>query len=349
LEVVIMIRIALVRAAPTFLVRVAPGVALSAALAVVAFALAQALGWRALSPLVLAVLLGMTARRLLGPGGREAARAGVAFTVRPLLRVAVVLLGAQVTVGRIGALGGAGLAVVAASLAVSLWFTGRLGRALGVEPRLARLIGAGTSICGASAVLAVNSVTGAEEEDVAYAIACVTLCGTLSMLVYPLLAEALALNPHVFGLWAGASIHEVGQAVATAFQNGREAGETGTIAKLWRVALLAPVVVGMGATLARRGGVGSGPASGQRPTPLPWFVAGFLILIAANSVGLVPETARGWAGQAAPFLLAMALGAMGLDADPAKLLARGPRPLLLGVGATLFLASFSLLGIVWLA
>lgn len=343
-----MIRIALFRTVPAFLVRVAPGVALSAGLALVAFALAQALGWRALSPLVLAVLLGMTARRLLGPGGREVARAGVAFTVRPLLRVAVVLLGAQVTVGRIGALGGAGLAVVAASLVASLWFTARLGRALGVEPRLARLIGAGTSICGASAVLAVNSVTGAEDEDVAYAIACVTLCGTLSMLVYPLLAEALALNPHVFGLWAGASIHEVGQAVATAFQDGQEAGETGTIAKLWRVALLAPVVVGMGATLARSV-AGSGPATGPRPAPLPWFVAGFLILIAANSVGLVPETARGWAGQAAPFLLAMALGAMGLDADPAKLWARGPRPLLLGVGATLFLASFSLLGIVWLA
>ncbi|WP_298370383.1 putative sulfate exporter family transporter [Azospirillum sp.] len=342
-----MIRIALFRVVPAFLVRVTPGVALSAGLALAAFALAQASGWRALSPLVLAVLLGMTARRLLGAGGREAARAGVAFTVRPLLRVAVVLLGAQVTVERIGALGGAGLAVVAASLLASLWFTGRLGRALGVEPRLARLIGAGTSICGASAVLAVNSVTGAEEEDVAYAIACVTLCGALSMLVYPLLAEALALNPHVFGLWAGASIHEVGQAVATAFQDGQEAGETGTIAKLWRVALLAPVVVGMGATLARS--VGSGPAAGPRPAPLPWFVAGFLILIAANSVGLVPETARGWAGQAAPFLLAMALGAMGLDADPAKLLARGPRPLLLAVGATLFLASFSLLGIVWLA
>lgn len=344
-----MIRIALFRVVPAFFVRVAPGVALSAGLAVVAFALAQASGWRALSPLVLAVLLGMTARRLLGSGGRQAARAGVVFTVRPLLRVAVVLLGAQVTVGRIGALGGAGLAVVAASLLASLWFAGRLGRALGVEPRLARLIGAGTAICGASAVLAVNNVTGAEEEDVAYAIACVTLCGALSMLVYPLLAEALALNPQAFGLWAGASIHEVGQAVATAFQNGREAGETGTIAKLWRVALLAPVVVGMGATLPRSGGVGSGPATGPRPAPLPWFVAGFLILIAANSLGLVPETARGWAGQAAPFLLTMALGAMGLDADLGKLLARGPRPLLLAVGATLFLASFSLLGIVWLA
>jgi len=252
-----------------------------------------------------------------------------------------VLLGAQVTVAQVGTLGGAGLMVVAASLAASLWFTGRLGRALGVEPRLARLIGAGTSICGASAVLAVNSVTCAEEEDVAYAIACVTLCGTLSMLVYPLLAEALTLTPHAFGLWAGASIHEVGQAVATAFQDGREAGEVGTVAKLWRVMLLAPVVAGLGAVLARRGGV----ATGMAPAPVPWFVAGFLGLIALNSAGLLPETARGWAGQVAPFLLAMALGAMGLDADPARLLAKGPRPLLLGLGATLFLASFSLAGI----
>ncbi len=327
--------------------RLLPGVALSAAVAASASATVAAFGWRAVSPLVLAVLLGMALRGVMarGGGGRESLRPGIAFTVRPLLRVAVVLLGAQVTVEQVGTLGAAGLAVVAASLAASLWFTGRLGRALGVEPRLARLIGAGTSICGASAVLAVNSVTRAEEEDVAYAIACVTLCGTLSMLAYPLLAEALTLNPHVFGLWAGASIHEVGQAVATAFQDGREAGEVGTIAKLWRVMLLAPVVVGLGALMARRGGA----AAGTAPALVPWFVVGFLGLIALNSAGLLPETLRGWAGQAAPFLLAMALAAMGLDADPSKLLARGPRPLLLGLGATLFLACFSLVGILCFA
>lgn len=324
--------------------RLLPGVALSALLAAVASLTVAGFGWRTVSPLVLAVLFGMALRGVTG--GRDALRPGIAFTVRPLLRAAVVLLGAQVTVGQVGTLGAAGLAVVAASLAASLWFTGRLGRALGVEPRLARLIGAGTSICGASAVLAVNSVTRAEEEDVAYAIACVTLCGTLSMLVYPLLAEALALNPHVFGLWAGASIHEVGQAVATAFQDGREAGEIGTIAKLWRVMLLAPVVLALGVALVRRGGAA---AAGSAPVPVPWFIAGFLGLIALNSAGLLPEAGRSVAGQVAPFLLAMALGAMGLDADPSKLLAKGPRPLLLGLGATLFLASFSLAGILCFA
>lgn len=328
--------------------RLLPGVALSALLASAASLTVVGLGWRTVSPLVLAVLFGMALRGVTG--GRESLRPGIAFTVRPLLRMAVVLLGAQVTLEQVGTLGAAGLAVVAVSLAASLWFTGRLGHALGVEPRLARLIGAGTSICGASAVLAVNSVTRAEEEDVAYAIACVTLCGTLSMLVYPLLAEALALNPHVFGLWAGASIHEVGQAVATAFQDGREAGEIGTIAKLWRVMLLAPVVLTLGMVLVCRGGAAAGSApAGSSSVPVPWFVAGFLGLIALNSAGLLPEAARSVAGQVAPFLLAMALGAMGLDADPSKLLAKGPRPLLLGLGATLFLASFSLAGILCFA
>lgn len=339
-----MIRIVLLRAVPVAALRAIPGVALSAALAAGAFALVHLLGLRAVSPLVLAVLLGMVARGVLGRGGRAVTRPGVAFTVRPLLRVAVMLLGAQVTVDRIAALGGGGLAVVAAALAACLGFSAWLGRALRVEPGLARLIGAGTAICGASAVLAVTSATRADEEDVAYAIACVTLCGTLSMLLYPLLAEGLALAPRAYGLWAGASIHEVGQAVATAFQNGREAGEVGTIAKLWRVALLAPVVIGMGLVEARRGGNVPGP----RPALLPWFVTGFLILIAANSAGLLPDAARQAAGWVAPFLLAMALGAMGLDADPAKLCARGPRPLLLGLGATLFLASVSLIGILWL-
>ncbi|RAI25738.1 YeiH family protein, partial [Rhodoplanes serenus] len=90
---------------------------------------------------------------------------------------------------------------------------------LGVERKLAELIAAGTSICGASAVIATNTVTNAHDEDVAYAVACVTIFGSIAMFAYPFLAPLLGLGPHAFGLWTGASVHEIAQVVAAAYQN----------------------------------------------------------------------------------------------------------------------------------
>ena len=111
------------------------------------------------------------------------------------------------------------------------------------RPQAGQLIAAGTSICGASAVIATNTVTRASDEDVAYAVASVTVFGSVSILLYPALAGLLQLTPHAFGLWAGASIHEIAQVVAAAFQNGTEAGNFATIAKLGRVMLLAPMIL----------------------------------------------------------------------------------------------------------
>jgi uncharacterized integral membrane protein (TIGR00698 family) len=113
----------------------------------------------------------------------------------------------------------------------TIWF----GKLIGVDRKLTELIAAGTSICGASAVIATNTVTNTHGEDVAYAVACVTIFGSLSMLAYPLLPILLHLDPQAYGLWAGASIHEIAMVVAAAFQNGQAARQFGTIAKLSRV------------------------------------------------------------------------------------------------------------------
>ncbi len=142
------------------------------------------------------------------------------------------------------------------TLLATFTFTTWMGHWLGVEPKLAQLIAAGTSICGASAVIATNTVTKAHDEDVAYAVACVTVFGSIAMFVYPLLPGLLHLDPHAFGLWSGASIHEIAQVVAAAFQDGQQAGQFGTIAKLSRVMMLAPVVIGLG-VMATRGAKGA--------------------------------------------------------------------------------------------
>jgi uncharacterized integral membrane protein (TIGR00698 family) len=224
-----------------------------------------------------------------------------------------------------------------------MFFTKALGRWLGVDPKLAELIAAGTSICGASAVIATNTVTKAPDEDVAYAVACVTIFGSAAMFLYPLAGAALQLSAHDYGLWSGASIHEIAQVVAAAFQRGSDAGQFGTVAKLTRVMMLAPMILSLGWFATHRN-VRHHPKTetGKVAFPMPWFVLGFLALVGVNSVITVDPSARAAIVVATNFLLAMALAAMGLGTDFRKLVAAGPRPLLLGAVASLFISGLTL-------
>lgn len=315
-----------------------PGLLLTGGLAAVAFGIQRLLPpHTVLSPLIIAIVLGMAFHNTIGTPAR--CKAGVTFSLKRILRFAIILLGLQLTVLQIAAVGGRGLLVVALSLGATFLFTVWLGRRLGVESKLAMLIAAGTSICGASAVIAANTVTEAPDEDVAYAVACVTVFGSLSMLLYPLIQGHLQLSPHAYGLWAGASIHEVAQVVAAAFQGGHEAGDFGTIAKLSRVAMLAPVILLMGWALSR---MKKGHGHGRARAPIPWFVIGFIAMILFNSLGVLPEEARHGLVQTTTFLLTMALAAMGLETDIRKLRAKGLRPLALGTAAALFISLLSL-------
>ena len=317
-----------------------PGLVLTAAIAAAAFGLRQLPYMGGLSPMILAIVIGMIMRNTFGTPARTCA--GVAFAMRRILRFAIVLLGLQLTAAQVVAVGGTGLTVIALTLVATFAFTIWLGRLIGVERGLAELIAAGTSICGASAVIATNTVTRAPDEDVAYAVACVTVFGSIAMLVYPLLVGVLALSPHAYGLWAGASIHEIAQVVAAAYQDGAAAGEFGTIAKLSRVMLLAPVVIALGLIATRRTSREGGEAGGARP-PMPWFVLGFLALVAFNSAVTLPADLKSSMVTLTAFLLSMALAAMGLETSFVKLKAKGIRPLALGFAAFAFIAGFSLM------
>lgn len=312
-----------------------PGLLLSAAIAAAATALNRVPGLSAVSPMILSIVIGMAIGNTTGIPARL--RPGVAFAMRRLLRAAVVLLGLQLSAAQVLEVGATGIAVIAATLGASFLFTLWLGRRLGVERGLTELIAAGTAICGASAVVAANTVTRARDEDVAYAVACVTVFGSVAMVAYPLLAGLMGMGPHAFGLWAGASIHEVAQVVAAAFQAGPEAGEFGTVAKLTRVMMLAPVVLLLGIATARRTR-GAGGERGRAGVPVPWFVLGFAALAALNSVLPVPAGVTEAAGLATGFLLSTALAAMGLETDVARLRAKGMRPLLLGLASSVFIA-----------
>ena len=317
-----------------------PGLLLTALITAAAFGLRELPDVGTFSPLILAIVIGMVFHNAIGTPSR--AKAGVTFALRKILRFAIILLGLQLTAAQIAEVGATGIAVIALTLIATFLFTTWLGGLLGVGKGLTQLIAAGTSICGASAVIATNTVTNAHDEDVAYAVACVTVFGSIAMFVYPLLPARLHLDPRAYGLWSGASIHEIAQVVAATYQDGQQAGEFGTIAKLSRVAMLAPMVIALG-LMASRNSRKAGVAHTSGRAPMPWFVLGFVALVGVNSVVVVPPDVKSIIVTVTTILLTMALAAMGLETDIGKLRAKGLRPLMLGAAAFLFIATFSLL------
>jgi uncharacterized integral membrane protein (TIGR00698 family) len=308
-----------------------PGLALLAGLAVLATAVSVVVPF--ISPLVAAVAIGAIVVNVwpvpetLGPG--------VAFGSRSLLRLGIVLLGFRLSIGDVVALGVPGLAVVISVVSATFWGTRAIGRRLGLPEDLGLLVATGYSICGASAIAAMNGVVHAEEEETAYAIALVTLCGTLSILVLPVVAGWTGLAGEAFGTWVGGSVHDVGQVVATASQDGSVAVAAATVVKLTRVVLLAPLVAFV--ALRRRAlagpavAAGSDSAEDRRPPLLPLFVVGFLAAIVARSTGLVPAAALEHIATVEKLVLTLALVGLGMGVHVGRLRRLGGRPLLLGL------------------
>jgi len=314
-----------------------PGLGLTGGIAAVAMLLGRVIGLDSLNPLLIAVLLGMGWRQVMGlPSSTQP---GVKLAMKRLLRLAVILLGLRLSLAEVMALGPTGLVIVTTSTLSTFYLTGWLGHKLQVNRRLTQLIAAGTSICGASAVVATNAVVEGSEEDMAYAIATITGFGTLAMLVYPLVADLLALTPQVFGIWCGASVHEVAQVIATAFQRGSVSGELATVTKLSRVLLIIPVMLGLGWQANRSGAMENQASS---PLPMPWFVVLFSGLLMINSTGLVPAAIKTPLLSLNQGFLCMALAAMGLETNLARLTQMGMGPIYLAGLSWLFLAAVSL-------
>jgi uncharacterized integral membrane protein (TIGR00698 family) len=212
-----------------------------------------------------------------------------------------------------------------------------------VDAPMAMLLGTGTGICGASAIVAANQVANGKQEDVAYALAVITLCGTVSVIAYPYIGQFLGLNATTYGIWAGASVHEVVQAVAAAGAWPTDgAVEVGTLTKLARVVLLAPAVIALG-YWATRG------EKGNAKTPVPWFAIGFFALVVAGDVlhRISPDLQKlavGFSRFVVPIMLSASVAALGLGTDLKALKEKGAAPLILGVCATLFIAVLGLIG-----
>ncbi|MFF2074341.1 YeiH family protein [Kitasatospora sp. NPDC058162] len=329
----------------------APGLLL--AVVGVAAAIAVHAAVPAVPKLTAAVVLGMAAAHLPGlrPVVRGVARPGLSTAGKRLMRLGIVLLGLKLSLDDVLGLGWATVAmvliVVAATFAGTLW----LGRRLGLPGDQPLLVATGYSICGASAIGAVSQAAGSEEEDVASSVALVTLCGTLAIAVLPLLQHPLGLGELEFGRWVGASVHDVGQVVATAQTGGPGALREAVLVKLMRVVLLAPLVAGVAVVArrnlrsARRAGAEGAAKSGSRPPIVPLFVAGFLAMIVLRTTGVLPERALALAGDAQELLLAAALFGLGSAVHLPTMAKTGGRIALLGLGSWVVVAGVSYAGV----
>lgn len=331
--------------------RLIPGLILAGIVSAAAMALHSLPGFGWASPLILAIIIGVLVNSALPLP--VVIRPGLAFSLKRLLRIGVALLGLQVTLAQVATLGISGVVVIAVALGGTFLFTLTLGRLLGVPRNLTRLIAAGTSICGASAVVAADAVVEAEDADVAYAVGMVTLFGTISMLAFPVIGTTIGLNAHDYGLWTGSAIHEVAQVVAAAYQHGTAAGDMGTIAKLTRVMMLVPVILLLGVSLHRERQAqmepdkdGADGVSGKRAKiPMPWFAVGFLILTGVASMNILPTPVLHGFASLDQILLTVALAAMGLSTHLGSVLRRGLRPLVLSAAASVCIACLALGGV----
>lgn len=276
-----------------------------------------------LSALTLAIALGMLVGNLVGARLPERFAPGIAFSQRELLRAGIVLYGLRISFQQIAAVGPGALlldvTIVVSTLALGLWI-GR--RWLGLDRDTALLTACGSAICGAAAVLATERLLKPEASKVAIAIAGVVLFGTLNIFLYPQLASWLALPAEDYGVYTGATVHEVAQVVAAGNAVSPAAADTAVIVKLTRVLLLVPFLFLLGGWQARSG------AGGGRIT-VPWFALAFVGVCALNSVVDLPAALRAGLLGLDTLLLATAMAALGLETRFSHLRTLGPKPLLL--------------------
>ncbi|MDR3452456.1 MAG: YeiH family protein [Rhodoferax sp.] len=330
---------------PNGLLRLLPGLGVSAALAVAGMALGR-IDWlqnHGFSALTLAIVLGMLVGNTVYPRFATASGAGVTFSKQNLLRLGVVLYGMRLTMQDIGHVGLAGVAIDALVLSSTFALACLVGtRWLGLDRKTAMLIGAGSSICGAAAVMAAEPVVRARAEQVTVAVATVVVFGTLGIFLYPLLFDlnqywhVIPGGAHTFGIYAGSTIHEVAQVVAAARSIGPDAADSAVIAKMVRVMMLAPFLIMLSAWLARddarhdeQDGAVRSATTAPRKVTVPWFAFAFVGVVLFNSLQWLPAPVVAAVTEIDTALLAMAMAALGLSTHMGAIRKAGIKPLLL--------------------
>jgi uncharacterized integral membrane protein (TIGR00698 family) len=304
---------------------------------------------------VIGIVIGLTLATIIKPGALL--RPGIAVASTTILQASVVVLGSQLTLIQVVRVGLGALPVMLGTLTVALLAAYWIGRWLGVNGNLRTLIGVGTGICGASAIAAVTPVIVGV--DVAYAISTIFLFNVSAVLAFPIIGHLLGMSQHAFGLFAGTAVNDMSSVVATATTYGHAAASYAIVVKLTRTLLIIPISLGLAALTPRLERRAASPDStGQnnesgtetvasRPRIrigrlVPPFLIGFLVVAAANTIGLIPDGLHPTLSQVSIFLITVALSAVGLSTDLAGLRRAGHRPLVLGAALWIVVSLTSL-------
>jgi uncharacterized integral membrane protein (TIGR00698 family) len=323
------------------------GIALAGALAMTAIELSK-IGWlqsNGISALTLAIVLGMIVGNTVYPKFASVSELGIAFSKQTLLRAGIILYGLRLTFQDIANVGITGViidAIVLSSTFGLSWWAGT--RLFGLDARTAMLVGAGSSICGAAAVMAAEPVVRGRAEQVTVAVSTVVVFGTLAIFLYPTFYHLntryhlFAMSPTAYGVYAGSTIHEVAQVVAAGRAVSDAAANTAVIAKMVRVMMLAPFLVILSAYLSRTDASRTDAAANDRPLHatqtarrivIPWFALGFIAVAAVNSTAMLPRRMVGIAIDGDTVILAMAMAALGVTTHVSAIRTAGIKPLAL--------------------
>ena len=320
--------------------RLAPGLALAAAVSVASLAIASVetrlFGHPVIEGLVVAILIGMVVRTVWTPPARTAA--GVRFAAKEVLEVAIVLLGASVDLPLLLRSGPSLALGIILLVVLGLTASYSIGRLVGLPHNLAVLVACGNSICGNSAIAAVAPVIGAEQEHVASSIAFTAILGVVVVLGLPLLVHPLDLSDYQYGVMAGLTVYAVPQVLAAAFPVSVLSGQVGTLVKLMRVLMLGPVVLFF--ALRNRAKLDARVVSGDRAPRVaftrfvPWFIIGFILFAALRSGGVISTPVADPMKTLSTWLTVLAMAALGLGVD-LRAIARVGRPVMMTVSASL--------------
>ena len=322
----------------------APGVLLASAVAVMAaglqFAEVQVFGRAWFEALVLAILLGVVFHTVFGLHDRL--RPGVHFSSKLLLEVAIVLLGASISAGAIGKAGLPLVAAIAGVVFAAIALSYGIGRLLGLPHKLSLLVACGNSICGNSAIVAAAPVIEAESEHVTASIAFTAALGILVVLFLPFFKLELGMSERQYGVLAGLTVYAVPQVLAATAPAGLLSTQVGTLVKLVRVLLLGPVILVLGLA----GGRAAATNKLGFGRLVPWFIIGFLGMMALRSFGLIPQAALPPIATASTLLTLVSMAALGLMVDLRSVASSGGRVLAAGMLSLCVLigASFLVLG-----
>lgn len=316
---------------------IAPGLLLTAMVAMAAQFLSDHYG---IPVMLMALLLGMPIQFL---SEDQRAAPGILFASRTILRFGVALLGIRVSGEMLQLIGPANLALIVASVAATILFSVAFMPLMGKDRLFGFLTGGSVAICGASAAMAISSLLPdrpESERDLSFTVISVTIMSTLAMIFYPLIAEYFGLDTRAAGLFIGGTIHDVAQVVGAGYSISEEVGDISALVKLFRVALLAPVVF-IGALVLRK----NVPEGAKRPPLVPLFVLGFLALAVANSIHLIPEAVKPPVGSLSRAMLVMAVAGVGMKTSLVQLKSVGAKSMVIIIAQTLFLGVFVLGGI----